>query len=407
MIKKIYLLCFAWALVLQVSAQRYLKPTFDSVVVTPDVKYGFNYNFKGDSTELFLDIYEPYGDTALARPLVVLAHGGSFLQGSRKAQDISALCTRLTKMGYVCVSIQYRLGVDVTSGKTLEQEFQQAVWRGAQDGRAAVRFMNKSIANGNAYRLDANQIYGGGISAGGVLGLHLAFLDAPSEVGTLVIDTNVVGGIEGNSGNAGYSWKIKGVINLCGALANVNWINNNKNISICNMHGTLDATVPYKTAYFKIFGASVAILQGSFSVDSAAQKQAIDTRLHTFVGADHVPFTGVTATQQMYMDTTVDYVARYLYRHVTGLIPTAVLEQKKLRSSLLSYPNPAQTLLHVNGFEVGENTWSLYDLQGKLVLSKTSNELTETLDLSGFSRGTYVLITSSGANRQQQKIVLN
>jgi hypothetical protein len=74
---------------------------------------------------------------------------------------------------------------------------------------------------------------------------------------------------------------------------------------------------------------------------------------------------------------------------------------------LLSYPNPAQTLLHVNGFEVGENTWSLYDLQGKLVLSKTSNELTETLDLSGFSRGTYVLITSSGANRQQQKIVLN
>jgi hypothetical protein len=42
-----------------------------------------------------------------------------------------------------------------------------------------------------------------------------------------------------------------------------------------------------------------------------------------------------------------------------------------------------------------------------LVLSKTSNELTETLDLSGFSRGTYVLITSSGANRQQQKIVLN
>ncbi|MDZ4668406.1 MAG: T9SS type A sorting domain-containing protein [bacterium] len=394
-------------MILNADAQRYLKPVFDSVVVTPDIEYGFNYGFKGDSTKLFLDIYEPYGDTAVARPLLVLAHGGSFVQGSRKAQDITALCQRLCKMGYVAVSIQYRLGVDITSGKTLEQEFQQAVWRGTQDGRAAVRFMTKSIAMGNAYKLDPNQIYSGGISAGGVLGLHLAFLDQPNEVAMLSIDTNIIGGIEGNSGNPGYSWKVKGVISLCGALAYVSWINNNKDVSICNMHGTMDATVPYKTAYFKFFGANVALLQGGFSVDSAAQKQAIDTRLHTFEGANHVPFTGITATQQMYMDTTVDYVARYLYSHVTGLIPTAILEQKNARKSLLSYPNPAQTLLHVFGFEAGQSTWSLYDIQGKLLLSKTSSELAETIDVSVLPRGTYVLITVCGDSTQQQKIVLN
>ncbi len=407
MIKKILLICLAWLIVLQVQGQRYLKPTFDSVVVTPDVKYGFNYSYKGDSTDLFLDIYEPYGDTLLARPLVVLAHGGSFLQGSRKAQDISTLCSRLAKLGYVCVSFQYRLGVDILSGKTLEQEFQQAVWRAVHDGRAAIRFMNKSIANGNSYRLDANQIYGGGISAGGVLGLQLAFLDVPSETGILKIDTNIVGGIEGNSGNAGYSWKVKGVINLCGAMANVNLMDNNKSLSVCNMHGSLDATVPYKTAYFKIFGASVALLQGSYSVDSAAQKKAIDTRLHTFEGADHVPFTGLTDTQKMYMDTTVDYVGRYLYRHVTGIIPDAVLEQNNSIKFMQSYPNPANSKLQVFGNESKENTWNLYDMQGKLVLSKTSNEFTEILDVSAISRGTYILVTTSAGYTQHNKIVLN
>jgi para-nitrobenzyl esterase len=390
MIKKILLLtCFSIA-VNFASAQRYLSQVFDSVYVAADIQYGFNYNYKGDSTNLYLDIYQPKGDTANNRPVVILAHGGSFVQGSRKAQDITEVCTRLAKMGYVTVSFQYRLGVDILSGKTLEQEFSQAVWRGTQDGRAAVRFIRKQIENGNPYNLNTNQVYSGGISAGGVLGLHLAFLDVPSELSQLAIDTNEIGGIEGNSGNAGYSWKVNGVVSLCGALSNINYINNNKDISICNMHGTVDATVPYKTAYFKFFGADVAILQGGFSVDSAAMQQGLDTRLHTFEGADHVPFSGTTATQMQYMDTTIEYVARYLYKHVTGLVPSG-LNQTLAEISFQVFPNPAQEKITVQFQDSKTRSIGVFNMSGQEVILVQTEKEKELIAIDSLPKGMYFM----------------
>ena len=228
-------------------AQRFLTPQFDSVTITNDIQYGFNFNVNGDSTNLFLDLYQPFGDALNSRPVLVLAHGGSFVQGNKRSADMVKICKELARRGYVVASIQYRLGISLGGGKTLETVFREAVWRGTQDGRAAVRFMRKHIADGNAWKLNTDQFYTGGVSAGGVLGLQLACLDLPSELASIDLDTLALGGIEGNSGNAGYSWKVNGVINLCGALGNVNWMSNNTNISICNMHGDLDKTVPYKT----------------------------------------------------------------------------------------------------------------------------------------------------------------
>lgn len=388
------------------NAQRYLSKVFDSVSVSADIPYGFNFNYKGDSTVLYLDIYQPVGDTLQARPLVVLAHGGAFVQGNRKAADITTVCKRLAAMGYVTVSIQYRIGVNVTSGNTLEKEFQQAVWRGMQDGRAAVRYMNKTIVNGNPYKVDPNQIYAGGISAGGVLGLHLAFLDHPQEASTLAIDTNLLGGLEGNSGNPGYSWKVKGVVSLCGALANVTYMNNNKDISICNMHGTNDATVPYKTDYFVFFGADVALLQGGFSVDSAARAQQMDTRLHTFEGADHVPFSGTTPTQMLYMDTTIDYVSRYLYKHVTGLTPAGISVQKQKAAAFSSFPNPAVNTVQIAFETRGERNLVLWSSEGKAVREMTCNDTTNSLDIKGLTPGFYFLEVREGNQKQIQKLLI-
>ena len=157
MVKKILLFGLFMASIQVSFGQRYLTKTFDSVAVEADIQYGFNFNYKGDSTKLFLDIYKPFGDTAMERPLIVLAHGGSFVQGNRKAADIVNVCKKLAEMGYVTVSIQYRLGVDIASGNTLEKEFQQAVFRGAQDGRAAIRYMNKLVQNGNPYKINSSR----------------------------------------------------------------------------------------------------------------------------------------------------------------------------------------------------------------------------------------------------------
>jgi len=386
-------------------AQRFLTPQFDSVAINNEIQYGFNFNVNGDSTKLFLDLYQPYGDTLASRPVLVLAHGGSFVQGNKRSADMVKICTEMAKRGYVVASIQYRLGISIGGGKTLETVFREAVWRGTQDGRAAVRFMRKHIAEGNAWKLNTDQFYTGGVSAGGVLGLQLACLDLPSELASIGLDTLTLGGIEGNSGNAGYSWKVNGVINLCGALGNVNWMSNNTNISLCNMHGDLDKTVPYKTDYFKFLSSPVSILQGGFSVDSAAKSLGVNSRLYTFNGADHVPFVGTTATNLAYMDTTINYISTYLYRFVTGNIPASTHEVSKKSTNAKVYPNPSNGSINFANFAKGSPV-QILDLNGKVVLSVNVLNPIEQVELN-LSKGLYVIYGYDEQNAiYLQKIVI-
>lgn len=371
------------------NAQRFLTPQFDSVEITNDIHYGFNLSVNGDSTNLYLDLYQPYGDTMASRPVLVLAHGGSFVQGNKRSADMVKICTEMAKRGFVVASIQYRLGISIGGGKTLETVFREAVWRGTQDGRAAIRYMRKHIGSGNAWKLNDAQFYTGGVSAGGVLGLQLACLDLPSEVASIGLDTLALGGIEGNSGSPGYSWKVNGVINLCGALGNVSWMSNNTDISICNMHGDLDKTVPYKTDYFKFLNSPVSILQGGFSVDSAAKPMGINSRLFTFNGADHVPFVGTTASNLAYMDTTINYVSTYLYRFVTGNIPAGTTEVNNKILVPKVYPNPSKGSINFSNFAKGSLV-QMVDLSGKVVFSFNVLNPIEQVELN-LTKGLYVI----------------
>ncbi len=381
-----------------VNAQiRYLDPIFDSAIVSPNEKYGQALNYLGQNQELFLDFYQGISDTVSSRPLLILAHGGSFIQGNKAATDISIVAKEMAKRGYAVASIQYRLGVNISGTGGLTQEFTYAVWRGAQDGRAAVRFFRKSFENGNPYKIDTSKIYVGGISAGGVLGMHMQCLDLPAELQTVNIDTNIIGGIEGNSGNPGYSYRAKGVISLCGAISNVSWMQNNKSIKLISMHGTNDQTVPYASDYFKFFNNPIGFLQGSYSVDSAAKIMGITSAFHTFYGADHVPFS----TNALYMDTTIKFVSKELYKQLTGLIPSSVSENTL--SDFTVFPNPATHKISLINVPK-EFQYEMYSLDGKLMLSG-SNENSNDINVSHLVSGIY-LLKIKGNNQSVSKRVI-
>src|SRR5258705_10884418 len=95
----------------QCEGGRYLTQVFSTDNVTSNITYGSNVTYTGSSQTLQLDVYQPAGDTALARPLIIIAHGGSFLFGSKTGTDVVPLCHDFAKMGYVVVSINYRLGI--------------------------------------------------------------------------------------------------------------------------------------------------------------------------------------------------------------------------------------------------------------------------------------------------------
>ena len=91
----------------------------------------------------------------------------------------------------------------------------KAVIRSIQDGKAAIRFFKKSALEQNEFRVDPNQVIIGGVSAGAILALNLAYLtDSEMLPPHWAAWASQVGGLEGNTGNPGYDTDVIGIINI-------------------------------------------------------------------------------------------------------------------------------------------------------------------------------------------------
>jgi acetyl esterase/lipase len=136
--------------------------------------------------DLKMDIFmPPPTDTLRQRPLVILAHGGGFvdvafmggtiLVGTKDNEDIQALADTLAHWGFVTASIEYRTGFDVLSTTSLKR----AVWRGSQDMSAAMRFFRK---NAQWFGIDPTKVFIGGSSAGAFASIHATFMDHSERI---------------------------------------------------------------------------------------------------------------------------------------------------------------------------------------------------------------------------------
>lgn len=120
---------------------RFIEEIFSSVDLSSNIVYGSAVNVSGSNQSLEMDIYQPSGDTMSARPLIVFAHGGSFLFGSKTSSDIVTMCNKYSKSGYVTASINYRLGFE--GFIPTENTATETVYRATTDMRAAIRFFYK------------------------------------------------------------------------------------------------------------------------------------------------------------------------------------------------------------------------------------------------------------------------
>ncbi|MCC7301420.1 MAG: T9SS type A sorting domain-containing protein [Bacteroidia bacterium] len=386
--KKIFTLFFACStvsafaqtwLLPDTSGGRYCNEIFSNVVTTSNISYGQAMNINNTNQVLQLDIYSPAGDTVSHKPLIVLAHGGSFISGSRTSPDVVTLCTRLAKMGYVAVSISYRLGIGFPIDSI---NATKAVVRATQDMKAAVRFFRQDAMGANLYKTHPNYVFAGGVSAGAFMGLHLAYLDQVSEVPTW-INLSTIGGLEGNSGNPGYSHKVNAVINLCGALGDSSWLVSG-DPPLLSMHGNQDATVPFGTAMIYVLSFPVMIVDGSASLELRANNVGVPNTFYPWWGQDHVPFTSSTA----YMDSTVWAIRDFLCPLVVQPSATGVSELV-MEPVLNVYPNPAgdQFTLSIPGKQTGF-TVMIFDVNGKLLIEKRDQT---TLSCTFLENGIYII----------------
>lgn len=122
--------------------------------------------FQQRMLDLDMDIYLPEGDDSPQRPLLLMMHGGSFFVGYKEEKGQAGWCEYFASLGYVAVSINYRLGFRPT-----RKDLAAAELRALEDADAALDFL---LARKDL-RIDPDYIFAAGTSAGAMTALRLAF----------------------------------------------------------------------------------------------------------------------------------------------------------------------------------------------------------------------------------------
>lgn len=394
---------------------RYQTPIFEEFIVSKDILFGSSTTSSNKTKDLYLDFYSGKGDLEPLRPLLIFVHGGSFLGGNKDIPETVRPCQEMALRGYAAASIQYRLEENPLSLINPELMI-KAVIRAGQDVRAAIRFFYKQAKiEGNPYRIDTNQIFVGGASAGSIAVLHTIYMDQIEELEKNYIDyVKDLGGLEGNSGNPGYSSKVKGVINVSGCLRDVRYMDNN-NIPLLSIHHNSDPTIP---GYFgrPYYLPTLPTVYGSFSIQKHANKIGVYNMLYKVMGKGHIPYVdGNTPIQPVY-DSTMTVISQFMYSLLDcnpNKVITSILTPRPV-SELSIYPNPTNGYIVIGEQNVDLRQVSsirIIDMLGTIrAVVNDNNLILVPIDLIslGINDGLYIIEALDKKNNilAQQRMVV-
>ncbi len=274
---------------------RYIDEVFSSVTVTQEILYATNISVltgSPQSMDLTLDLYEPTGDTASSRPVVIYLHGGMYLPqginqlctGTNKDSSVVEICTRLAKRGYVAAAINYRLGWNPLASTEEDRRnlWVNALYRGVQDTRTCVRFFRKEQSQGNQYGIAPNKLILMGEYTGGDIVLAALTLDRPEEIfidkfmdsnQLAMVDTSLSGNYDGTlnrpfctANHVGYSSDVCMAVNLDGSIADTTWLESGDE-PIVAFHVPGNPITPYNTGAVLVSGTANVVVEVSGSYD--------------------------------------------------------------------------------------------------------------------------------------------
>jgi acetyl esterase/lipase len=310
---------------------RYLEPVFPEIEISENVVYGnapaLNFPYLNENNtspqDLIMDIYRPVGDTLDYKPAIICAHSGAFVSGSKDVDDMVAFCDSMAHRGYVSASIDYRLGMNIFSSSSSTR----AVYRGVQDGRAAIRFLKE---NADIYGIDTNNIYFLGSSAGGYIVQHNMFMDTEAERPPETYTTPDLGCLDCSGNSYNHSGKANGIMALWGALQDTSFIILSDSIPVFLAHGTADETVPFN--YGSAFGndafpptyGSGLVAERLENLGNPAETYFVFGAGHEFYGTDNGNWDG---EPNEYWDTVFNKVEAFTYdihKPIAGFSLTAI-----------------------------------------------------------------------------------
>ncbi len=333
--KKIYILCFlvfgAVFLSDTVSAQRYLENVFTEVTRSDSMVYGVNasvlaYASDGEAVpqELYVEIYQPEGDTEEDRPLMIIQPTGNFLpwpvsgspSGTMRDSTTVEWAIRLAKLGYVAAIMDYRIGWNpgLSPQEARTNSIINAAYRGLQDARTCIRWFRKEAnESGNPYKIDPDKIGLWGQGTGGYISLGCATLDEYEEVlipkffKTVVTGTDTtfapmvlealngdVNGVEYGINPADqdtfcyanyvdYTSEFNLAVNVGGACGDITWIDENS-VPTISFQTTDDPFAPYTDGTVLVpIGAGIPVIDviGSYLVQEKLDELGVNSVFET------------------------------------------------------------------------------------------------------------------------------
>ncbi len=236
-------------------------------------------------TDLFYKVFYPtdvdYSNCAL--PVIIIFHGGGFADcsgvndGSGSEQtgdDVITICEEFARKGFVAIDAEYRRGVYV-DGTYVTAQQPLAIYRAQQDARGVIRCViqrqkyQTAHTQTDEYKVDINNIFLGGNSAGSVTAMLCAYYYRQTKIDSILpgvrtalgssIDANYYDPDVNNPNDSynrvlDYRPYIKGVLNDWGnafihkayAINPVSFMLNNDGYKppIVSFHGNLDGTLP-------------------------------------------------------------------------------------------------------------------------------------------------------------------
>lgn len=265
--KIIIFISFLYFTIPSIAQERYIEELTDSIIVET-----LSYAYK-DGDDLYMDIYTPAFDFEENRAVMMYIHGGGFSQGSRDDKLAIEYCRKFAELGYVAVSVSYRLtrqgketgfGCDCPANEKL-YTFDAALG----DIQDAAYFL---IENRMIFGIDPHKIILSGSSAGAETALNTAY--QPEYCYDL------------ESGPVRYA----GVISFAGAISDTIKLYKESSIPSMLFHGTCDELVPYATAphhYCNEDDPGYLMLYGSYTIAEKLKKLETPYWLYTFCGGDH------------------------------------------------------------------------------------------------------------------------
>jgi len=281
--KKIFIIIVLFSFLLSQDI-RYIDEVFDEVIKTEDVIYGnapdlpfiFLFEWNTQDIDLHMDIYEPLGDTLTNRPVIIFLHSGAFFSGSKDADDMVDLSIASAKRGYVAISMEYRLGLNILSSYSGER----AVYRGVQDASAGIRYLKEFH---NEYNIDPNNIFIWGSSAGSFIGLHLAYSEDDERPESTFGggDDPDLGCIDCTGNMYSHNSKPDALVSCWGAVGDLNWIDaEDDDTPTIMFHGNLDPIVPIGSGFPFTVNITLPIVYGSSLIHDRLNELNIENQFY-------------------------------------------------------------------------------------------------------------------------------